>query len=76
MAAPKRATHIVVHPKLFMAVGGKLQHVPKGTEIALAADHAKRLIAKGRVLAIGEQKAVDLTPDKEESPKSVPFNFP
>ena len=66
MPAPKKATHVVAHPKLFMAVDGKLQHVPKGTEITLTSTQAKGLVAKGRVLVVGEKKSVDLTPDKEE----------
>jgi hypothetical protein len=66
MAAPKKATHVVVHRKLFMAVGGKLQHVKAGTEVTLTPVQAKGLEAKGRVMKIGDQKAVDLTPDESD----------
>lgn len=69
MAAPKKATHVVVHPKFYLSVGGKLQRVSKGTEVALAAKQGERYVKRGRVLAIGEQKAVDLTTE-DESDKS------
>ena len=46
MAAPKKSTHVVEHAKMYMAVNGKLQHVVKGTQLALSADQAKRLGAK------------------------------
>lgn len=65
MAAPKKATHVVIHRKQYLSVGGKLQHVPKGTEVALAAKQGERYVKRGRVMAIGEQKAVDLTPDEK-----------
>lgn len=67
MAAPKKATHVVVHRKQYMAVGGKLQHVPKGTEVALTSEQGRRMSKRGRVLAIGQKEAVDLTkvPDKD-----------
>lgn len=64
MAAPKKATHVVTHRKQYMAVGGKLQHVPKGTEVALSVEHGKSMVKRGRALVIGEQKAVDLTDEK------------
>ena len=63
MAAPKKATHVIQHRKQYLSVGGKLQHVPKGTEVALDAKQGARLAKRGRVLVIGEQKAVDLTGD-------------
>ncbi len=56
-----KATHVVIHPKQFMAVKGKLQHVPKGTEVTLAAKHGERLAKRGRVMVIGQKAAVDLT---------------
>jgi len=63
MGAPKKATHIIVHPNFHLRVNGKLQHVPKGTEVALAAADAKRYGDK--VIAIGEKKAVDITPSDD-----------
>ena len=57
-----KATHTVVHRKQYLAVGGKLQHVPAGTEVTLTEAQAKSLEAKGRVLKVGQKVAVDLTP--------------
>ncbi len=68
MAASKKATHVVVHPKQYLAVGGKLQHVPKGTEIVLSKEQGERMVERKRAVAIGQQKAVDLTkPDPVDS---------
>ena len=70
MAAPKKATHVVEHKKLYLAVKGKLQHVPAGTEIALDEKAAGQMGKK--VLKLGEKKAVDLTkgdPKSEEPGK-------
>lgn len=67
MSANKKATHIVTHKKFYLAVSDKLQHVPAGTEIALDDEVGKRLCEKGRVMKIGEKKAVDLTSSKNES---------
>jgi len=66
MAAPKRDTHEVVHPKLYMAVKGVLQHVEKGTPLILNKDQAKSL--GGKVKKLGEKKAIDFT--EKESKKS------
>jgi len=57
-----KATHTVIHRKQYLAVGGKLQHVPAGTEVTLTEAQAKSLEAKGRVLKVGQKVAVDLTP--------------
>ncbi len=64
-----KATHIVVHPKQYLSVGGKLQHVPKGTEVALTPAKAKDLEAKGRILKIGQKEAVDLTDEGAKDPE-------
>ena len=56
-----KSTHVVVHPKQYLAVGGKLQHVPKGSEVALSSKQGERLVKRGRVLAIGQKKVIDLT---------------
>lgn len=53
-----KPTHEVVHPRLFMGVGGKIQHVEKGTLIYLNADQAKKLGKKIKSLA--KQRVVDL----------------
>jgi len=65
MAAPKKPTHVVDHKKLYLAVAGKLQHIPQGTEIVLAEAAAERLGKKVR--KIGEKNAIDLTKADEGS---------
>lgn len=47
----------VTHPKLYMAVNGKLQHVEKGTELVLSEEQAKRLSSKVQV--VKQAKKVD-----------------
>jgi len=53
---------IVVHPKLFMRVNGKLQHVKPGTELALSKKQAEKLGKKlkiatpARTVAVGKSK--------------------
>jgi len=54
----EKVTHEVVHPKLYLSVGGKLQHVEKGTQLALTAAIAEGLGAK--VLKLGTKKTVEL----------------
>ncbi len=71
MAAPKKATHVVTHRKQYMAVGGKLQHVPKGTEVAMSVEQGKRMVKRGRAMVIGEKKAVDLTSDEKPDDKDA-----
>ncbi|MCK5127633.1 MAG: hypothetical protein KAR42_15355 [candidate division Zixibacteria bacterium] len=65
MAASKKATHVVAHKKLYLAVDGKLQHVPAGTEMVLDAKAAEQMGKK--VMKLGEQKAVDLTKGEPKS---------
>jgi len=65
MASQKKATHIMVHKNQYMAIGGKMQRIPVGTEVTLTGATAKAMESKGRVRKIGDQKAVDLTPDPE-----------
>lgn len=43
MATVKR---IVTHPRFYMKMGGKLQHVPKGTELTLSEEQAARMRTK------------------------------
>lgn len=59
MAKEKIVKRIVVHPKLYMAVEGKLQHVKVGTELKLSASQAERLGAK--LIDPAEQKRLDTT---------------
>ena len=64
MAAPKKATHEVVHPKLQMAVGGVLQRVPVGTQLALSDAQAKSLLRQGKIVCLKEKKTIDLNAAK------------
>lgn len=66
MAAPKRPTHEVVHPKLYMAVKGVLQHMPKGTPLVLSKDQVESLGKKVKVL--GEEETIDLTEKASDKP--------
>jgi len=52
------ATHTVKHPKLYLAVKGKLQHVPAGTNLVLSEKVAKGLGKK--VESLTEKQAVKL----------------
>lgn len=53
------AKRIVRHPKLYLAVAGALQHVPKGTEVTVTDEQIKRL---GKKLEDPAQaKALDAT---------------
>jgi len=42
----KIVERVVKHPNLHLAVGGKLQHVPKGSKVKVTEDQAKRLNSK------------------------------
>ncbi len=57
-------THEVVHPKLYMAVNGEIQHIVKGTQLALNKTQATRLGAK--VKQLGKGKSFDLSGSKKE----------
>ena len=59
MAKEKTVKRIVAHPKLYMRVDGKLQHIPKGTELTLTEGKAKDMGAK--VLDPKEAKKLDAT---------------
>lgn len=54
----EKPTHEVIHPKLYLSVGGKLQHVESGTQLFLTAKIAEGLGAK--VLKLGTKKTVEL----------------
>lgn len=61
MATSKRT---VAHKNLYLAVGGKLQHVEAGTEVSLSDEQAKRL--GNKLVPEGRKKAVKA--DQEEKP--------
>lgn len=65
MAGIKKATHTVVHPKLYLAVKGKQQHIKPGTGVTLTELQAQKL--RKKVVRIGEQKSVDATPEDDKS---------
>ena len=67
MAAPKRAPHVVVHPKLYLMTEGKLQHKKAGTELVLDKKTAKELGKK--IKKLGEEETIDLTDDKPDFSK-------
>jgi len=56
---------IVAHPKLYMNVDGKMAHVSKGTELAMDDKDAKSLLSKGKILAKGSGKKVDVGSKKK-----------
>ena len=58
--ADKKPTHVVTHDSLYLAVGGKLQEVPNGTQVYLTAAQAKPLAEKGRVTTIKEHAALEI----------------
>ena len=60
-----KKNYIVDHPRTYLAVDGKLQHVPKGTPLTLTDDQAKGL--GKRVVPAGQEQAVDLTNSSEEA---------
>jgi len=51
---------VVDHPKLYMVVGGKMQHVKPGTEVTVSEEQAKKL---GEKLKVAEGKK-SVTADK------------
>lgn len=59
--ANKKPTHVVVHKKLYLGVGGKLQHVKVGAQLTLSEEQAERLGKK--VMSIKEAKTIDMTKD-------------
>jgi len=59
----KKEKYVVVHPKLNLAVEGKLQRVPVGTELELTkaqdeafGPHKVKPAAEAKKLKIGEEK--------------------
>ncbi|MBV1929892.1 MAG: hypothetical protein KUG81_10335 [Gammaproteobacteria bacterium] len=53
MAAPKRATHAVSHPRLYLAVEGKLTHFEKGKQLTLNGKQAKKLGSRVTPISAG-----------------------
>lgn len=59
-----KVDRVVDHKKLYLAVGGKLQHVPKGTKVTITESQAAKLGSK--LVDPSLVESVDLT-DTEES---------
>lgn len=54
-----KATHIVKHNRLYLAVEGKLTHVPQGSPLTLTAEKAKKM--GNRVTSVSDVETLDLT---------------
>lgn len=63
-----KPTHIVKHPKLHLAVGGKLQHVPAGTPVTLSEKVATGLGKK--VQSVKEVEALKVGEDDDAKAKA------
>ena len=48
------STHVVIHPSLYLAVGGKLQHIKVGTEITLSKKQGELMVNGKKVTPISE----------------------
>lgn len=57
--ADEKMKRIVAHPKLYMRVEGKLQHIPKGTEVTVTKMQCEALGKK--LMDPAEQKKLDAT---------------
>lgn len=65
--ADKKVARIVVHPKLNLSVGGKLQRMKVGAEIMLTPEAAKRLDELGRTRDPKKAPAVEVDGGKPKS---------
>jgi len=54
-----KATHVVSHQRLYLAVEGKLTHIPQGSPLTLTAEKAKKL--GNRVTSMSDVETLDLT---------------
>ena len=60
MAAPKRPTHVVTHPSLYLRVNGKMQEMKVGAQLTLDAKQAAGMVKKGFIKSLKEAKTVDI----------------
>ncbi len=51
---------VVVHPKHYMRVDGKMAHIETGAEISMEEKDAKSLLKQGKILAVGASKKVNV----------------
>ncbi len=65
MAAAKKATHVVTHKRLYLAVKGKLQHIKPGSNLTLSAKQAEKM--GGRVQSLSDAATTDLTKAEDEA---------
>ena len=66
MAAPKRPTHVVTHPSLYLRVNGKLQEMDVGAQLTLDDKQAAGMVEKNFIKSLKEAKQVDLDAGAEE----------
>lgn len=63
MSEEKKPTHVVVHPKLTLRAGGKLQRLKVGSQIHLTEAQAEKM--GDRVKPLVEGETLDLAADNE-----------
>lgn len=54
-----KATHVVKHKRLYLAVDGQLQHFPEGKTLTLTSKQAKKM--GKRVASLDKGETTDLT---------------
>lgn len=69
MAAPKRPTHVVTHPSLYLRVNGKLQEMEVGAQLTLDSNQAAGMVKKGFIKSLKEAKQVDIGQAESEAGK-------
>lgn len=65
-----KKTFVVTHGSLYLAVGGKLQQVDKGTEITLDEEAAKSLLNQKKIISKADIKKVKVDDAPKDSEKS------
>ena len=58
------ADYVVVHPKLYLRVNGKMQSMEKDSEISLPEKAAKSLVEAGKIIAKGKAKTTVIDGEK------------
>ena len=69
MAAPKRPTHVVSHPSLYLRVNGRLQEMAVGAQLTLSDGQAEGMVKKKFIKSLKEAKSVDVDLPKEAGEK-------
>lgn len=65
----KQATHTVVHGNLYLAVDGKLQHIPAGTQVILSKEQAVKASKDVYTPIKSDADVVDATPKADDKAK-------